>query len=89
MPLHFMGRAEFDETPPQSTSSAKRTRPSRAFGPIQERCVNLREFKCSGHWPSLLCALLYFDSSFAVWTLMGALGIFIAQTFHLSSAQKG
>jgi Molybdopterin oxidoreductase Fe4S4 domain/Molybdopterin oxidoreductase/Major Facilitator Superfamily len=51
--------------------------------------VNLREFKRSGHWPSLLCAFLYFDSSFAIWTLIGALGVFIAQTFHLSPAQKG
>src|SRR5262249_16948512 len=51
--------------------------------------VNLREFKGSGHWPSLLCAFLYFDSSFAVWTLIGALGGFIAQTFHLSPVQKG
>jgi MFS transporter, NNP family, nitrate/nitrite transporter len=51
--------------------------------------MNLRDFKRNGHWPSLLCAFLYFDSSFALWTLIGALGVFIAQTFHLSAAQKG
>jgi len=51
--------------------------------------VNLREFKRTGHWPTLLCAFLYFDSSFALWTLIGALGVFIGQTFHLSPAQKG
>jgi NNP family nitrate/nitrite transporter-like MFS transporter len=36
-----------------------------------------------------LCAFLYFDLSFALWTLIGALGVFIAQAFHLSAAQKG
>jgi MFS transporter, NNP family, nitrate/nitrite transporter len=51
--------------------------------------MNLRDFKRSGHWPSLFCAFLYFDSSFALWTLIGALGVFIAQTFHLSAPQKG
>ncbi|MBV8451402.1 MAG: NarK/NasA family nitrate transporter [Deltaproteobacteria bacterium] len=51
--------------------------------------MNLLEFKRHGHWPTLLCAFLYFDSSFALWTLIGALGVFIAQTFHLSPAQKG
>ncbi len=51
--------------------------------------MDLREFKRSGHWPSLLCAFLYFDSSFMLWTLIGALGVFIAQAFHLSPGQKG
>lgn len=51
--------------------------------------MNLGEFQRAGHWPTLLCSLLYFDSSFMVWTLMGALGVFIAQSFHLTPAQKG
>jgi nitrate/nitrite transporter NarK len=51
--------------------------------------VNLKEFKHSGHWPSLLCAFLYFDISFMLWTLLGALGVFVAQAFHLSPGQKG
>ena len=51
--------------------------------------MNLREFKRAGHWPTLLCALMYFDTSFMVWTLMGALGVFIAQSFHLTPSQKG
>ena len=51
--------------------------------------MNLGEFKRAGHWPTLLCSLLYFDTSFMVWTLMGALGVFIAQAFHLTPAQKG
>ncbi len=51
--------------------------------------MNLREFKKTGHWPTLLCSFLYFDVSFMVWTLMGALGVFVAQEFHLTPAQKG
>ncbi|MGO9062930.1 MAG: nitrate/nitrite transporter [Candidatus Binataceae bacterium] len=51
--------------------------------------MSLRAFKQSGHWPTLLCAFLYFDTSFMVWTIMGALGVFIAQSFHLTPAQKG
>ena len=51
--------------------------------------MNLGEFKRAGHWPTLLCSLLYFDTSFMVWTLMGALGVFIAQGFHLTPAQAG
>jgi len=51
--------------------------------------MNFKEFKRSGHWPTLMCAFLYFDTSFMLWTLIGALGIFIAQAFHLTPAQKG
>src|SRR5579863_10471251 len=51
--------------------------------------MSLGEFKRAGHLPTLVCSFLYFDTSFMVWTLMGALGVFIAQTFHLSPEQKG
>ena len=51
--------------------------------------MRLNEFKRSGHWPTLLCAFLYFDMSFMAWTLMGALGVYIAQDFHLTPGQKG
>lgn len=51
--------------------------------------MNLGEFKRAGHWPTLLRSLLYLDTSFMVWTLMGALGVFIAQGFHLTPAQAG
>lgn len=51
--------------------------------------MKLQEFRTSGHWPTLLCSFLYFDTSFMVWTLMGALGVFVAQAFHLSPGQKG
>ena len=51
--------------------------------------MRLREFRRAGHWPTLVCSFLYFDTSFMVWTLMGALGVFIAQAFHLTPGQKG
>lgn len=43
----------------------------------------------SGHWPSLLGAWLYFEVSFMVWLLIGALGVPIAEEFGLSPTQKG
>ena len=42
-----------------------------------------------GHWPTLVSAFLYFDVSFMVWVLLGALGNFVASEFNLNSAQKG
>jgi NNP family nitrate/nitrite transporter-like MFS transporter len=35
--------------------------------------MNLRDFRSAGHWPSLLCAFVYFDVSFMVWMLLAAL----------------
>ncbi|MGL4549587.1 MAG: hypothetical protein ACRC33_00255, partial [Gemmataceae bacterium] len=35
--------------------------------------MNLREFRQAGHFPSLLCAFLYFDISFMIWVLLGPL----------------
>jgi MFS transporter, NNP family, nitrate/nitrite transporter len=43
----------------------------------------------SGHPGSLFSAFLYFDVSFMVWVLVGALGIFIAQDLALTATQKG
>lgn len=43
----------------------------------------------SGHWPSLVGAWLYFEVSFMVWLLIGALGVPIAEEFGLSPTQKG
>ena len=51
--------------------------------------MKLSDLKSSGHWPTLLTAFLYFDFSFMVWTLLGALGPQIAETLHLSAGQKG
>jgi NNP family nitrate/nitrite transporter-like MFS transporter len=45
----------------------------------------------TGHWPTLVTAFLYFDYSFMVWTLLGALGAQIAapESLNLSAQQKG
>ncbi|MDB6079433.1 MAG: transporter [Akkermansiaceae bacterium] len=51
--------------------------------------MKLSDLKSSGHWPTLLTAFLYFDFSFMVWTLLGALGPQIAESLHLDAGQKG
>jgi NNP family nitrate/nitrite transporter-like MFS transporter len=43
----------------------------------------------SGHPPTLFSAFLYFDVSFMIWVLMGAVGIFISKDLSLSPFQKG
>jgi len=43
----------------------------------------------SGHWPSLVAAWMHFEVSFMAWLLVGALGVFIADEFHLTATQKG
>jgi NNP family nitrate/nitrite transporter-like MFS transporter len=35
--------------------------------------MNLRDFRRAGHFPSLICAFLYFDVSFMIWVLLGPL----------------
>jgi MFS transporter, NNP family, nitrate/nitrite transporter len=51
--------------------------------------ASLKEFLKSGHPPTLLSSFLYFDFSFAVWVLNGAMGPFISDQFHLTPAQIG
>src|SRR5712692_7469024 len=51
--------------------------------------MQLRAFLKSGHTPSLLCAFLYFDASFMVWVLLGALANSIVPEFGLNEAQRG
>jgi Nitrate/nitrite transporter len=51
--------------------------------------ANLKNFLKSGHPPTLFSAFLYFDFSFAVWVLNGAMGPFISEQFHLTPAQIG
>lgn len=43
----------------------------------------------SGNPATLFSAFLYFDVSFMVWVLLGALGVFISKDFGLSATQKG
>src|SRR5580693_5210844 len=51
--------------------------------------ANMKLFLKSGHTPTLIAAFLYFDFSFAVWVLNGAMGPFISEQFHLTPAQIG
>lgn len=51
--------------------------------------MKLSELKSSGHPKTMLSSFLYFDVSFMIWVLLGALGAFIAQDFALSTAEKG
>ena len=46
-------------------------------------------FLASGHFPTLVAALLYFDVSFMVWVLLGPLAPFLRQEFALSATQQG
>ncbi len=47
-----------------------------------------RDLRDNGHWPTLVTSFLYFDVSFMVWTLLGALGALIAPTLQLNADQK-
>lgn len=51
--------------------------------------MKLSELKSSGHPKTLFGSFLYFDVSFMIWVLLGALGAFIAQDFALSTVEKG
>ncbi|MCH6266872.1 nitrate/nitrite transporter [Neobacillus citreus] len=50
--------------------------------------MRLIELRKSGHAPSLLSSFLYFDVSFMVWVILGALGVHIANDFNLSPSEK-
>lgn len=45
--------------------------------------------EASGHLPTLIAAFLHFDLSFMLWVLLGALGIYIAESAKLNAAEKG
>jgi NNP family nitrate/nitrite transporter-like MFS transporter len=51
--------------------------------------MDLKGFLKVGHPGTLLSAFLYFDVSFMVWVMIGALGVYIAEDFSLSPTQKG
>jgi len=51
--------------------------------------MNMHGFMKVGHWPSLLSAFLYFDISFMVWVLLGALANSIVPEFKLNDAERG
>ena len=50
--------------------------------------MKLRDFRRAGHVPTLLSAFLYFDVSFMIWLLPGALANSIVPAFGLSDSQK-
>lgn len=51
--------------------------------------AHFKNFLRSGHGPTLFAAFLYFDFTFAIWVLNGAMAPFISESFNLSPAQKG
>ncbi|HMC88990.1 MAG TPA: MFS transporter, partial [Gemmataceae bacterium] len=51
--------------------------------------MHLRGFLKEGHPPTLICAFLYFDISFMVWVMLGALANSIVPDFNVQPAQKG
>ena len=51
--------------------------------------MSFRDFRRAGHAPTLVSAFLYFDVSFMVWVILGPLGPFIGEAYHLSATQKG
>ena len=46
-------------------------------------------FLASGHTPTLVAALLYFDVSFMVWVVLGPLAPFLREQFGLTAMQQG
>lgn len=50
--------------------------------------MNAKSFKKSGHTPSLVSAFLYFDVSFMIWVLCGAMALYITKDFGLTDVQK-
>src|SRR5687767_16016426 len=46
-------------------------------------------FLKSGHLPTLIAALIYFDVSFMVWVLLGPLAPFLRDEFGLTATQRG
>ncbi len=51
--------------------------------------MRLADFRRVGHWPSLLCAFLYFDVSFMIWVLLGPLAPGIAAELWPRAAGVG
>jgi NNP family nitrate/nitrite transporter-like MFS transporter len=51
--------------------------------------MKLSDLKQSGHWPTLLTSFMYFDVSFMVWTILGALGAQIGKSLALTPQEKG
>lgn len=50
--------------------------------------MNFTSFRKAGNLKSLLSAFLYFDVSFMIWVLCGAVSLYISADFKLNDAQK-
>jgi MFS transporter, NNP family, nitrate/nitrite transporter len=50
--------------------------------------MKLSDFRRAGHWPTLLCSFLYFDVSFMIWVLVGALAVSISMQLGLDSQKN-
>jgi NNP family nitrate/nitrite transporter-like MFS transporter len=74
----------------QSTVISPVARPSAAVSaaPSDRTSSSWQQLRRVGHWPTLATAFLYFDVSFMVWTMLGALGALIAPALGLSAQQK-
>ena len=51
--------------------------------------MHIKQFLRSGSPATLFSAFFYFDISFMIWVMLGPLGNFIGEEFHLSAGQKG
>ncbi|WP_121611043.1 MFS transporter [Mesobacillus foraminis] len=51
--------------------------------------MKIAELRTSGHPKTLLSSFLYFDVSFMIWVMLGALGVYISQDFGLSPSEQG
>jgi MFS transporter, NNP family, nitrate/nitrite transporter len=51
--------------------------------------MKLADLKKAGHAPSLVASFLYFDISFMIWVMLGALGVYITSDFNLSPSERG
>ena len=51
--------------------------------------AGFKTFLKAGHAPTLFASFLYFDFTFAIWVLNGAMAPFISEAFQLNAAQKG
>jgi NNP family nitrate/nitrite transporter-like MFS transporter len=58
---------------------------------VRDACEHAMKkgFLKSGHLPTLVSCFLYFDTSFAIWVLLGPLAVLIAADLGLNAGQKG
>jgi len=50
--------------------------------------MNLKDFKKSGHWPTLMACFLYFDFSFMTWVTLGPLIMYISKELNIPVGEK-